>query len=211
MSKYSSFSTDNINIRPTNSQNAGTSNYSSTQGAVTGCTGCGGSSTNACAAANSRIISGGGKRRGRKRTRRAGRSKRFRRSRRAGRSRRARRSRQYGGKGYSMSNTQTIHANNKVPEQTSYSNPGISSSLNLGASKQYAGLQKGGRRRGRRGGKSGDVMRYDTWSDYFGFKDTGGNLGTFAGSGYPPYTRGSNNSCPNRGGKRRRRTRRTRR
>lgn len=209
MSKYSSFSTDNINIRPTNSQNAGTSNYNSTQGAVTGCTGCGGgSSTNACAAANSRIISGGGKKRGRsrKRTRRAGRSRRYRRSRRS-----ARRSKQYGGKGYSMSNTQTIHANNKVPEQTSYSNPGISSSLNLGASKQYAGLQTGGRRR-RRGGKSGDSMRYDTWADYFGFKDVGGSLGTFAGSGYPPYTRGSNNSCPSRGGKRRRgrRTRRTR-
>lgn len=103
---------------------------------------------------------------------------------------------QSGGQGYGMASEQPIAGFNRSPDHVSYSEVGINSDENLGVSKQYnpsmnLPVIKGGRRRKTRGGSS---------LIYYGFDDKNNqSLSTFAGSGYPPISVGSQN-----GGKKRR-------
>lgn len=107
---------------------------------------------------------------------------------------------QSGGQGYGFALQQPDPGFNRVPYQTSYSEIGVNSDENLGTSKQYnpsmpLPVIKGGRRhRKLRGGSS---------LIYYGFNDKNNdNLSTFAGSGYPPMTTGSQNGGRRRGGRR---------
>lgn len=98
---------------------------------------------------------------------------------------------QTGGQGYGFSINQPIPGFNRVPDQTSYKEIGISSDENLGASKQFnpsmpLPVIKGGRKHRKIKGGSSLI--------YYGFDDKNGeNLSAFAGSGYPPITVGSQN------------------
>jgi hypothetical protein len=100
---------------------------------------------------------------------------------------------QYGGNGYGMDLNQPL-AGFRLPSVSSYANVGINSSSNLGAARYYAipsGVIKGGKRikhnKNRKlilkGGTGGE-------SNYYGFNGKNEDLSLFAGSGYPPYTKG---------------------
>jgi hypothetical protein len=111
---------------------------------------------------------------------------------------------QTGGQGYGMANQQPIAGFNRMPDYTSYEEIGVKDPSNLGTSTQYnpsmaLPVIKGGRGRYKRGGSN---------LNYYGFNDKNGeNLSTFAGSGYPPISIGSQNLT---GGRRIRRRKGTR-
>lgn len=172
-----------------NPQNAHFSNpgYSSSVGAVTGC---GGSGSELALQQKGlyEVITGG-------RSRSKGRSKGKRISgKSAHRSKKSRKNHR-GGNGYGMSisNDQSL-ASTSGPsaghaDLYSYQSNGINSDQNMNASKQS-------------GGNTAIGSSYGTGGyPYYSYKPTEGeNLSTFAGSGYPPMTRGLNSQC---GGKKR--------
>ena len=101
-----------------------------------------------------------------------------------------------GGNGYGFSKSQDlastsgVNSNGSVhlAEVSKYENKGINSDTNMNASKQSGGSQD---------------LSYGTGGyPYYSYKPVEGeNLSVFAGSGYPPITRGLNSQC---GGKKRR-------
>ena len=165
-----------------NSQNAHFSNpgFSSKVGAVTGCSG-----TNSDLALQQKglyqvVKTGGKKKNSKKNHKRKGKKMR-------------------GGVGYGFSQNQALASTSGVDmggsvhraDVTKYDNSGINSDTNMNASKQSG--QMGGNPMGYSYGTGG--------YPYYSYKPTEGeNLSTFAGSGYPPISRGLNSQC---GGKKR--------
>jgi hypothetical protein len=106
-----------------------------------------------------------------------------------------------GGNGYgfsqnqSLSSTSGVNSNGSVhiASITKYENNGINSDTNMNASKQS----------GQAGGSNVSGYSYGTGGyPYYSYKPSEGeNLSVFAGSGYPPISRGLNSQC---GGKKRR-------
>jgi hypothetical protein len=106
-----------------------------------------------------------------------------------------------GGNGYgfsqnqSLSSTSGVNSNGSVhiASITKYENNGINSDTNMNASKQS----------GQAGGSNDSGYSYGTGGyPYYSYKPSEGeNLSVFAGSGYPPISRGLNSQC---GGKKRR-------
>ena len=101
-----------------------------------------------------------------------------------------------GGNGYGFSKSQDLASTSGVNSNGSvhlagfskYDNNGINSDTNMNASKQSGG--------------SHDLSYGTGGYPYYSYKPTEGeNLSVFAGSGYPPITRGLNSQC---GGKKRR-------
>ena len=163
-----------------NSQNAHFSNpgFSSRVGAVSGCSG-----TDSALALQQKglyqMVKTGGKRK----------------------SRRMKSRRMRGGNGYGFSQNQSLSSTSGVNSNgsvhiagiTKYENNGINSDTNMNASKQA----------GQAGGSNASGYSYGTGGyPYYSYKPSEGeNLSVFAGSGYPPISRGLNSQC---GGKRRR-------
>ena len=171
-----------------NSQNAHFSNpgFSSKVGAVTGCSGSG-SELALQQKGLYQVVKTGGKRmrRTRKGSKRKGSKRRSskRRSSKRRSSKRRRRSMK-GGNGYGFSQHQNLVG---VGEFSKHENNGINSDTNMNTSKQG----------GQAGGSSFGTGGYP----YYSYKPSAGeNLSLFAGSGYPPMSRGLNSQC---GGKRR--------
>jgi len=96
-----------------------------------------------------------------------------------------------GGSGYGFSKEQSVNSNDPahLPSYTSYKNEGVNSDTNMNASKQLGGS-------------------YGTGGyPYYSYKPSESeNLSVFAGSGYPPITRGLNSQC----GGRKRKTKKSR-
>ena len=88
-----------------------------------------------------------------------------------------------GGSGYGFSKEQSANSNGPahLPSYTSYKNEGVNSDTNMNASKQLGGS-------------------YGTGGyPYYSYKPSENeNLSVFAGSGYPPITRGLNSQCGGR-------------
>ena len=164
-----------------NSQNAHFSNpgFSSKVGAVSGCGGSG-SDLSLQQKGLYQVVKTGGKRKGRSRK-----GKKFK-----------------GGNSYGFSQTQSLAATSGVNEGSSVhlaefskqDNNGINSDTNMNASKQS----------NQSGGSGGDPNGYSYGTGgypYYSYKPSEGeNLSVFAGSGYPPISRGLNSQC---GGKKR--------
>jgi len=164
-----------------NSQNAHFSNpgFSSKVGAVSGCGGSG-SDLSLQQKGLYQVVKTGGKRKGHSRK-----GKKFK-----------------GGNSYGFSQTQSLAATSGVNEGSSVHlaeftkqvNNGINSDTNMNASKQS----------NQSGGSSGDPNGYSYGTGgypYYSYKPSEGeNLSVFAGSGYPPISRGLNSQC---GGKKR--------
>ena len=164
-----------------NSQNAHFSNpgFSSKVGAVSGCGGSG-SDLSLQQKGLYQVVKTGGKRKGHSRK-----GKKFK-----------------GGNSYGFSQTQSLAATSGVNEGSSVHlaeftkqvNNGINSDTNMNASKQS----------NQSGGSSGDPNGYSYGTGgypYYSYKPSQGeNLSVFAGSGYPPISRGLNSQC---GGKKR--------
>jgi len=166
-----------------NSQNSHFSNpgFSSKVGAVSGCGG-----TNSDLALQQKglyqVVKTGGKRKNNSRKSRRGKGRKMR-----------------GGVGYGFSQNQSLAYKSGVDmggsihrgDITAYDNNGINSDTNMNASKQA----------GQTGGNSSGYSYGTGGYPYYSYKPTEGeNLSTFAGSGYPPISRGLNSQC---GGKRR--------
>ena len=175
-----------------NSQNAHFSNpgFSSKVGAVTGCSGSGSELALQQKGLYQVVKSGGkrmrrtrsSKRKGSKRRSSKRRSSKRRSSKRKGSKRRRRTMK--GGNGYGFSQHQNLVG---VGEFSKHENNGINSDTNMNTSKQG----------GQAGGSSFGTGGYP----YYSYKPSDGeNLSLFAGSGYPPMSRGLNSQC---GGKRR--------
>ena len=171
-----------------NSQNAHFSNpgFSSKVGAVTGCSGSG-SELALQQKGLYQVVKTGGKRMRRTRKSRA----------RKGRARKGskRSHKMKGGVGHEFSQQQTLAERSGVGaghsvhrgEHSTYEHNGINSDTNMNASMQA----------GQAGGNSFGTGGYP----YYSYKPSDGeNLSLFAGSGYPPISRGLNSQC---GGKRR--------
>jgi len=171
-----------------NSQNAHFSNpgFSSKVGAVTGCSGSG-SELALQQKGLYQVVKTGGKRM--RRTRKSRTSK--------GRARKGSKRRSHkmkGGVGHEFSQQQTLAERSGVGaghsvhrgEHSTYEHNGINSDTNMNASMQA----------GQAGGNSFGTGGYP----YYSYKPSDGeNLSLFAGSGYPPISRGLNSQC---GGKR---------
>lgn len=166
-----------------NSQNAHFSNpgFSSKVGAVTGYSGSG-SELALQQKGLYQVVKTGGKRTRRTRKGSKRRSSKRRSSKRKGSKRRRRTMK--GGNGYGFSQHQNLVG---VGEFSKHENNGINSDTNMNTSKQG----------GQAGGSSFGTGGYP----YYSYKPSDGeNLSLFAGSGYPPMSRGLNSQC---GGKRR--------
>lgn len=178
-----------------NSQNAHFSNpgFSSKVGAVTGCSGSG-SDLALQQKGLYQVVKSGGKRmrRTRKSRKITGKKRGSKRSRGSNGSKRSRKMR--GGIGHSFSQQQTLadrsgsgsgHSAHRG-EHSTYEHNGINSDTNMNASSQA--------------GQSGGNAFGEGGYPYYSYKPTDGeNLSLFAGSGYPPISRGLNSQC---GGKR---------
>jgi hypothetical protein len=165
-----------------NSQNAHFSNpgFSSKVGAVSGCGGSG-SDLSLQQKGLYQVVKTGGKRKGRSRK-----GKKLK-----------------GGNSYGFSQTQSLASTSGVnqgssvhlAEFTKQVNNGINSDTNMDASKQS----------NQSGGSGGDPNGYSYGTGgypYYSYKPSEGeNMSVFAGSGYPPISRGLNSQC---GGKKRR-------
>jgi len=177
-----------------NSQNAHFSNpgFSSKVGAVTGC---GGSGSDLALQQKGlyQVVKTGGKRMRRSSKGRSRKShKRTSKKRRTNRSKKSRRMK--GGVGFEFSKQQALVERSGVGsghsvhrgEHSTYEHNGINSDTNMNASKQA----------GQSGGSSFGTGGYP----YYSYKPSEGeNLSLFAGSSYPPISRGLNSQC---GGKR---------
>lgn len=93
---------------------------------------------------------------------------------------------QRGGNGYGFSKDQSLASTSGVNSVNgsvhlggfdSYQNVGVNSDTNMGASSQKGGYGTGG-------------------IPYYGYSPVDESLSTFAGSGYPPITKGLNSQCP---------------
>ena len=179
-----------------NSQNAHFPNpgFSSKVGAVTGC---GGSGSDLALQQKGlyQVVKTGGKRMKQSRKTRSRKShKRPSKKRKTKRSKRSKRSRKMkGGVGHEFSQQQTLVERSGVGaghsvhrgEHSTYEHNGINSDTNMNASMQA----------GQAGGSSFGEGGYP----YYSYKPSDGeNLSLFAGSGYPPISRGLNSQCGGR-------------